>query len=116
MANGTVQNSNTTTVDPAALTGPNGGAVQRNLWLAYVGTSTQDTAGGGTPAVTGFPAGFGNTGTSTTTDASTTNGCGQGWASLVSTAGSIDPSAWTYCPAGTGRALAINISVRGAIG
>jgi hypothetical protein len=116
VANGTVQNSNTTTVDPGALTGPNAGASQRNLWFAYVGTSTQDTTLGGTPAVTAFPTGYINTGTSTTTDVSTTNGCGQGWGSKVATAGSDDPSAWTYCPAGTGRALAINIAVRGVIG
>ena len=116
VANGTVQNSNTTTVDPGALTGPNAGASQRNLWFAYVGTSTQDTALGATPAVTVFPAGYGDTGTSTTTDASTTNGCGQGWGSKVATAGSDNPSAWTYCPAGTGRAFAITVAHRGVIG
>ncbi len=116
VANGTAQGSNTTTVNPGALTGPNAGAVQRNLWFAYVGTSTQDTALGLTPAVTVFPTGYGDTGTSTTTDATPSTGCGQGWGSKVATAGSDDPSAWTYCPTGTGRAFAINIAVRGVIG
>ena len=116
VANGVAQGSNTTTVDPAALTGPNAGAVQRNLWFTYVGTSSQDTTLGATPAVTVFPTGYGDTGTSTTTDVSTTAGCGQGWGSKVATAGSDDPSAWTYCPTGTGRALAITVAVRGVIG
>jgi hypothetical protein len=115
VANGTLQDTNATTVDPGALTGPNAGAVQRNLWLAYVGTSQQDTTLGGTPAVTGFPSGYGDTGTSTTTSGVIASGCGQGWASKVATAGSDDPSAWTYCPAGTARALAITIAVRGVI-
>ncbi len=116
VANGTAQGSNTTTVNPGALTGPNAGASQRNLWLVYVGTSAQDTTLGTTPAVTVFPTGYGDTGTSTTTDVTAASGCGQGWGSKVATAGSDDPSTWTYCPTGTGRALAVNIAVRGVIG
>ncbi len=115
VANGTVQNSNgVSTVNPGALTGPNSGASQRNLWLVYLGTAGQDSAGGATPAVTVFPTGYGNTGTSTTTNASVGNGCGQGWASKELVAGSDDPSAWTFCPTTSGcRALAINIALRG---
>jgi hypothetical protein len=115
VANGTVQNSNgITTLDPAALTGPNSGASQRNLWLAYLAVSLEDSANGATPTVTGWPAGYGNTGTSTNTSASTTNGCGQGWASKIATAGSDDPSAWSFLPNFPGgRAFAINIAVRG---
>lgn len=116
VANGTLQNSNTTSVNPGSLTGPNAGVSQRNLWFVYLGTSAQDTALGATPVATVFPTGYSDTGTSTTTDASTTNGCGQGWGSKVATAGSDDPSTWTYCPTGTGRALAINVAVSGVIG
>jgi hypothetical protein len=118
VANGTLQNSNgVSTVNPTALTGPNGGAVQRNLWFVYLGSATQDSLSGATPVVTGFPATYGNTGTSTTTDAAAVaNGCGQGWGSKIATAGSDDPSAWTYCPAAGARALAINIAVRGVQG
>ncbi len=116
VANATLVDTNLSTIDPAALTGPNAGAVQRNLWMAYVGTSAQDANGGGTPAVTVFPTGYGDTGTSTNNDAVRGNGCGQGWGSKVATAGSDDPSAWTYCPTGTNRALAIGIAVRGVLG
>lgn len=116
VANGTVQNSNTTTVDPATITGPNGGVSQENLFLVYIGTSTQDTALGATPAVTGFPAGYGDTGTTTTTDASTTNGCGQGWCSKRVVAGSDNPGVVTYCPTGTGRAFVIGIAIRAVVG
>ncbi len=113
VANGTVQNSNASTNNPGALTGPNAGAVQRNLWLVYIGTHNQDIALGVNPAVTVFPATYGNTGTSTTHDATAAVGVGQGWGSKVATAGSDDPSAWTYCPTGTGRSLSVNIAVRG---
>ena len=119
VANGTRQNLTTeTTVDPGALTGPNAGAVQRNLWFVYVGTAAQDTALGVTPVVTGFPATYGDTGTNTTHDATVALGSGQGWGSKVATAGSDNPSAWTYNPTNPtpNRALAINIAVRGVIG
>ncbi len=117
VANGTVQNTVGTTADPTALTGPNAGVSQRNLWFVYIGTNAQDSLNGATPAVTGFPAGYGDTGTSTNTDgAATSNGVGQGWGSKVATAGSDDPSAWTYLPTNTGRAFAINIAVRGVLG
>jgi hypothetical protein len=117
VANGVAQGSNAQTVDPASLTGPNAGAVQRNIFIAYVGTAAQDSLNGATPVVTGFPAGYTNTGTSTTTDAAAnSNGCGQGWGSKIATAGSDDPSAWTYGPNQVCRAFAINIAVRGVIG
>lgn len=118
VANGNIQNANGVgTNDPAALTGPNGGASQRNLWFVYLGAAAQDTLSGATPAVTGFPAGYGDTGTSTTTDAgAVANGVGQGWGSKVAVAGSDNPSLWTYCPASLPRSFAINIAVRGVQG
>lgn len=116
VATGTLQNSNgVTTVNPGAASGPNGGASQRNIFLTYVGTATQDSLSGATPAVTVFPTGYTGTGTSTTTDAGAiANGCGQGWGSKIATAGSDDPSAWTYCPTPPGcRALAVTVVNRG---
>lgn len=117
VANGTAQGSNLQTVDPAALTGPNSGVSQRNLWFVYLGTAAQDALSGATPIVTsGFPAGYGNTGTSTTADAgANANGCGQGWGSKVAVAGSDDPGAWTYCPNQVCRSFAINVAMRGVI-
>ena len=117
VANGVAQGSNTTTVDPASLTGPESGAIQRTIYIAYVGTSNQDVTLGTSPAVTVFPTGYTNTGTSTTTDVSASNGCGQGWGiKIVTSAGSDNPSAWTYCPTGTGRAFAINVAVKAVVG
>lgn len=115
VANGTVQNSNgVTTVDPASLTGPNGGATQRNIFLSYLGTAGQDSANGATPVVSTWPTGYGNTGTSTTTQVSAGNGCGQGWCSKVAVAGSDNPSAYIYgLTAGGFRAFTFTVAVRG---
>lgn len=103
-----------TSLDPSTLT-PAYGA-RRYLWIAYLGTSNQDTAGGATPAVTGFPAGYGNTNTQTTTVAAVASGCGQGYGTKISAAASDDPSAWTYCPAAPAgnRAFAMTIAVAGS--
>lgn len=116
VANGTLVNVNTSTCDPDTLLGPNSGAAQRNLWIAYLGVSVQDSANGVTPVVTTWPTTYGNTGTTTTTTSTGANGCGQGWGSKVATVGSDNPSAWAYNPTATGRSLAINVAIRGVIG
>lgn len=115
VANGTVQSSSASTNDPGTLLGTTGGQSRRHLWFVYIGTHSQDTANGATPAVTVFPTSYGDTGTSTNTNATASLGCGQGWGSKVATSATDNPSAWTYCPTGTGRSLAINIAVRGVL-
>lgn len=104
-----------TSINPSALT-PAYGA-RRYLWIAYLGTSNQDTTLGGTPTVTGFPSGYGNTATQTTTQAAVASGCGQGYGTKASSAASDDPSAWTYCPAAPAgsRAFAMTIAVAGSV-
>lgn len=103
-----------TTIDPSTLTPAYG--LRRYLWIAYLGTSNQDTALGLTPAVTGFPSGYTGTATHTTTNAAVASGCGQGYGTKKSTASSDDPSAWTYCPAAPAgcRAFAMTIAVAGS--
>jgi hypothetical protein len=117
VANGTLQNTTSVgTVNPTALTGPNAGAVQRNLWLVYIGMGGQQDNNGTLPVIQagGWPAGYGSTGTSSTTVSSAANGVGQGWASKVAVAGSDDPSAWTYQTGIVqGRSFAINVCNRG---
>jgi len=115
VANGLTQNLTAVgTVNPPVLTGPNSGAVQRNLWLVYVGIGGQQDNNGTLPGVMGWPAGYGNIGTSSTTQSSGTTGVVQGWGSKVAVAGSDDPSTWTYHTGiAQGRSCAINICNRG---
>jgi hypothetical protein len=103
-----------TSLDPSAFSPVYG--TRRYLWIAYLGTSNQDTASGATPAVTGFPDGYSNTDTQTTTAAAVASGCGQGYGTKKSTASTEDPGAWTYGPAAPAgnRAFAMTIAVAGS--
>lgn len=111
---GAAQNTATSTsYDPASLT-PSYGS-HRYAWLSFLGIDRQAVLGGGTPCVTAWPSGFGNTATqSTDNGADVTAGVGDGACDLISVASSIDPSAYTYNTAGTGgRSVAITIAVPG---
>lgn len=101
-----------TTITPGNLI--SGFGATETLWLQYLGAAAQDTADGLTPVVTGFPAGYTGTGTSTTHNSVTTTGVGQGWCHKISTAASEAAGAWTYNPATGSRACAFSAAVKGA--
>lgn len=109
--------SNATTNNPTTIT-PSWG-LGSNLWLHYLGIDRQATASGADPCVTVWPTGLDSPvdtrGTSTTHDATTTNGVGQGFGDRQLRAASLDPTAWTYNSAGIGgRSLSLTIAVAGS--
>lgn len=84
---GTVATGTSAAANPPSVTCPDG--TQPHLILYYVGFD-------GNSSASAHPGGYSNTGTDTTTDATTGNRCGQAYGELASTtAGSDDPGTLT---------------------